>query len=168
MENSTEVPQKLKTELPHDPVYAPMTNAKEAEVDQSYEDLQHIIELAPKNDVLFITGDWNAKVGIAYISLQFSRSVISDSSWPHGLQHTRPPCPSPSPGAYSNSCPFSQWWHPTISSFVVLFSSRPQSFPASSMFTCFQLWDPGKCIDFLFSQRKLEIWRDHFMQGWAW
>ena len=49
-------------------------------------------------------------------SVQFSRSVESDPLWPHGLQHTRFPCPSPSPGAYSNSCPFSQWCHPTISS----------------------------------------------------
>ena len=80
MENSTEVPQKLKTELPHDPVYAPMTNAKEAEVDQSFEDLQHLLERAPTNDVLYITGDWNAKVGIKYTSVQFSLSVMSDSS----------------------------------------------------------------------------------------
>ena len=59
-------------------------------------------------------------------SVHFSHSVVSDSLWPHGLQHARPPCPSPSPGAYSNSCPSSQWCHPTISSSVVPFSSRLQ------------------------------------------
>ena len=66
-------------------------------------------------------------------SVQFSRSVVSDSLWPHGLQHARPPCPSPAPGVYSNSCPLSQWCHPTISSSVVPFS-RFQSFPASESF----------------------------------
>ena len=64
-------------------------------------------------------------------SLQFSHSVVSDSLWPHGLQHARPPCPSPTPGAYSDSCPSSQWCHPIISSFVVPFFPCPQSFPAS-------------------------------------
>ena len=55
-----------------------------------------------------------------HISVQFSHSVMSDSLRPHGLQHARPPCPSPTPGFYSNSCPLSQWCHPTISSSVVL------------------------------------------------
>ena len=64
-------------------------------------------------------------------SIQPSCSVVSDSLWPHGLQHARPPCPSPTPGVYSNSCPLSQWCHPTISSSVSCFSSRLQSFPAS-------------------------------------
>ena len=64
-------------------------------------------------------------------SVQFSRSVMSSSLWPHGLQHARPPCPSPTPGVYSNSCPLSRWCHPTISSSVVPFSSRLQSFPVS-------------------------------------
>ena len=67
-------------------------------------------------------------------SVQFSLSVVSDSSWPHGLQHTRLPCPSPSPGTYSNSCPLSWWYHPTISFCVVPFSSWLQSFPASKSF----------------------------------
>ena len=60
-----------------------------------------------------------------------SQSVMSDSLWPHGLQHARPPCPSPTPRVYSNSCPLSRWCHPTISSSVVPFSSCLQSFPAS-------------------------------------
>ena len=63
-------------------------------------------------------------------SIQFSHSVVSDSLQPQGLQHTRPPCPSSTPGAYSNSCPLSQWCHPTISSSVIPFSSCLQSFPA--------------------------------------
>ena len=67
-------------------------------------------------------------------SVQFSRSVMSDSLQPHGLQHARPPCPSPTPGAYSNSCPSSQRCHPTVSSSVVPFSSRLQSFSASESF----------------------------------
>ena len=71
-------------------------------------------------------------------SVQFSRSVVSNSLPPHGLQHTRLPCPSPTPGAYSNSCPSSQWCHPTISSSVVPFSSCLQSFPASGSFAMSQ------------------------------
>ena len=67
-------------------------------------------------------------------SVQFSRSVMSNSLWPHGLQHTRLPCPSPTPGACSDSCPLSQWCHPTISSSVVPFSFCPQSCPASGSF----------------------------------
>ena len=65
---------------------------------------------------------------------QFSRSVMSDTLRPHGLKHTRPPCPSPTPRGYSNSCPSCQWWHPTISSSVVPFSSGLWSFPASGFF----------------------------------
>ena len=67
-------------------------------------------------------------------SVQFSRSVVSNSLWPHGLQHTRLPYPSPTPRAYSNSCPSRQWCHPTISSSVFPFSSRLQSFSASGSF----------------------------------
>ena len=76
-------------------------------------------------------------------SLPFSCSVMSDSLRPHGLQHTRPPCPSPSPEVYSNSCPLSQWCHPTISSSVVPFSSRLQSVPASGSFPMSQLSASG-------------------------
>ena len=136
-------------------VYIPTTDAEGAEVDQFYEDLEDLLELTPKNYVLFITGDWNAKVGSQEILgiigkfgleeqneagqrltefcqesgfiiantlfqqckndfthqfslVQFSCSVMSDSSRPHGLQHTRPPCPSPTRRVYSNSCPLSQ------------------------------------------------------------
>ena len=69
---------------------------------------------------------------IYYSVSQFSSSVVSDSLQPHGLQHTRLPCPSPTPGVYSNSCPLCQWCHPTISSSVVPLSSHLQSIPFSS------------------------------------
>ena len=74
------------------------------------------------------------------LSVQFIHSVMSNSLWPHGLQHTRPPCPLPTPRIYSNSCPLSQWCHPTISSFVSPFSSCLQSFPASGSFQMSQYW----------------------------
>ena len=73
-------------------------------------------------------------------SVQFSSSVMSDSLWPHGLQHARLSCSSPSPGACSNPCPSNQWCHPTISSSVVPFSSCLQSFPASGSFLMSQLF----------------------------
>ena len=68
---------------------------------------------------------------------------MSDSLWPHWLQHTRSPCPSPTTGVYSNSCPLSQWWHPTISSSVIPFSSHLQSFPAPGSFQMSQLFTSG-------------------------
>ena len=71
---------------------------------------------------------------IQFSSVQFSRSVMSNSLWPYRLQHARPPCPSSTPRVYSNSCPFSQWCHPTISSSVIPFSSCLQFFPASGSF----------------------------------
>ena len=67
-------------------------------------------------------------------TVPFSLSVMSDSLWPHGLQQARPPCPLPTPGACSNSCPSSQWCHPIISSSSISFSSCLQSFPASGCF----------------------------------
>ena len=73
-------------------------------------------------------------------SVQFSHSVVSYSLWPHGPQHTRPPCPSPTPRVHPNPCPFSQWCHPTISSSVIPFSFCPQSFPASGSFPLSQLF----------------------------
>ena len=77
------------------------------------------------------------------VQFQCSRSVLSDSWWPHEPQHARPPCPSPTPGVEPNSCPFSQWCHLTISSSVVHFSSCPQSFPASVSFQMSQLFASG-------------------------
>ena len=78
-----------------------------------------------------------------FSSVQFSRSVVSDCLWPHGLQHTRPPCPSPTPGVHSNSCPLSRWCHPTSSSSVVPFFSHLQSFPASWCFQMSQFFTSG-------------------------
>ena len=78
-----------------------------------------------------------------YPAVQFSRSVVSDSLPPHGLQHARLPCLLPTPRAYSNSCPLSQWCHPTISSSVVPFSSHLQSFPASVSFPMNQFFTSG-------------------------
>ena len=77
---------------------------------------------------------------IRMLLLLFSLSVVSHSLWSHGLQHARPPCPSPTPRVYPNSCPLSQWCHPTISSSVVSFSSCVQSFPASGSFPMSRLW----------------------------
>ena len=74
---------------------------------------------------------------------QYSCSVVSDSLRPHGLQHARPSCPSPTPGVYSNSCLLSQWCHPTISSSVVPFSSCLQSFPASGSFPTSEFFSSG-------------------------
>ena len=81
--------------------------------------------------------------GLSGPSVQFSRSVVSDSFRPHGLQHAMPPCPSPTPGVYSNSCPRHRWCHPTISSSVVPFSSLLQSFPASGSFPLSQFFETG-------------------------
>ena len=72
--------------------------------------------------------------------VQFIRSVMSDSLQLHESQHARPPCPSPTPGVYSNSCPLSWWCHPAISSSVIHFSSCPQSLPASGSFPMSQLF----------------------------
>ena len=89
-----------------------------------------------KNHVLL----WNPLISA---SVQFSRSVVSNSLRPYGLQHTRPPCPSPTPGIYSNSRPLCRWCHTTISSSVVPFSSHLQSFPASGSFQMSQFFESG-------------------------
>ena len=82
-------------------------------------------------------------VRVQFSSVQFSSSVVSDSLRPHEPQHARPPCPTPNTGACPNSCPLSQWCHPTISSSVIPFSSYPQSFPASGSFQMSQLFASG-------------------------
>ena len=83
---------------------------------------------------------WSLEEKLWPTSDQISRSVVSDSLWPHEPQHARPPCPSSTPGVYPSSCPLSQWCHPTISSSVAPFSSCPQSFPASGSFQMRQLF----------------------------
>ena len=89
---------------------------------------------------------------MAHSSVQFSRSVVSNSLQPHGLQQTRPPCPSLTPGVYSNSSPLCRWCHPTISSSVNHFSSCLQSFPASESFQMSQFFaSGGQSISFSFN-----------------
>ena len=96
-----------------------------------------------------MTGSWAKRIRCWYIllkvfsSVQFSCSVVSDSLQYHESQHARPPCPSPTPGVHSDSCPSSQWCHPAISSSVVPFSSCPQSFSATESFPMSQLFTSG-------------------------
>ena len=90
-------------------------------------------------------------------SVQFSRSVVSDSLRPHESQHARPPCPSPTHRVHSDSRPSSQWCHPAISSSVVPFSSYPQSFPASGSFHVSQLFTSGgQNIEFQLQQESFQ------------
>ena len=104
-------------------------------------------------------------------SVQFSRSVMSDSLRPHESQHARPPCPSPTPGVHSDSCPSSRWCHPAISSSVVPFSSCPQSLPALESFPMSQLfaWG-GRSIGVSalasFLPKKSQGWSPSEWTGW--
>ena len=102
-------------------------------------------------------------------SVQFSRSVVSDSLWPHKLQHARPPRPSPTPGVHPNPCPSSRWCYPTISSSVLLFSSCPQSFPASGSFPMSQPFaSGGQSIGVSASTSVLPMnTQDWFPLGWT-
>ena len=118
---------------------------------------------------------WNIEPFVTFVvsmlstSVQFSRSVVSDSLWPHGLQHTRPPCPSPTPRVYSNSCPLSWWFHPTISSSVIPFSSHLQSFPASGSVQMSQFFTSGGHgvgVSALTSVLPMNI-QDWFPLGWT-
>ena len=106
---------------------------------------------------------------VQVLSVQFSCLVVSDSLWPHGLQHARPPCPSPTPRVYSNLCPLSWWCHPTISPSVLPFSSCPQSFPASGSFQMSQLFtSDGQRIGVSASSSVLPMnVQDWFPLGWT-
>ena len=100
-------------------------------------------------------------------SVQFSCSVVSNSLRSHGLQHTRPPCPSPTPGVYPNSGPSSRWFHPVISSSVVPFSFCLQSFPASGSFPTSRLFTSGgQIIGASASVLPINI-QDWFPLGWT-
>ena len=100
-----------------------------------------LISLHPKYRMYSEGTIINPKLYFLHLSsVQFSRSVVSDSLWPHESQHARPPCPSPTPGVHSESRLSSQWCHPAISSSVVSFSSYPQSLPASQSFPMSQLF----------------------------
>ena len=108
---------------------------------------------------------------VQFSSVQFSGSVVSDSLWPHALQHARPPCPSPSPGVHSDSRPSSQWCHPAISSSVVPFSSCPQSLPASESFLMSQLFawggqSTGASALASFRPKKSQGWSPSEWTGW--
>ena len=104
-------------------------------------------------------------------SVQFCYSVLSDSLQPHGLRHTRPPCPSPTPGVYLNSCPLSQWCNPTISSSLIPFASRLQSFTTSESFPVSQVFaSSGQSIGVSASVSVLPIniqeWFPLGLTGW--
>ena len=90
-----------------------------------------------------LTRKWMGPPNPMFSSVQFSRSVVSNSLQTHESQHARPPCPSPTPRVYSNSCPSSQWYHPAILSSVAPFSSWPQSLPSSGSFPTSQLFTSG-------------------------
>ena len=100
---------------------------------------------------------------------QFSHSFMSNSLWPHELQHARPPCPSPTPGVYPNSCPLSWWCHPTISSSVITFSYYLQSFPTSGSVQMSQLFtSSGQNIGVSASASVLPMnIQDWFPLGWT-
>ena len=107
--------------------------------------------------------------GERFISVEFSHILVSNSLWPHGLQHARPPCPSKTPGIYSHSCLLSQWRHPTISSSVIPFSSSLQSFPvsgASQMSQLFTLGGPSIEVSASTSVLPMNI-QDWFPWGWT-
>ena len=103
------------------------------------------------------------------VSVQFSRSVVSDSLQPHGRQHARPSCPSPAPRVYSNSCPLSRWCYPTTSSSVIPFSSHLQSFPVSGSFQMSQFFtSSGQSIGVSASASVLPMnIQDWFPLGWT-
>ena len=106
-----------------------------------------------------------------FSSVQFSRSVMSDSLRPHESQYARPPCPSPTPGVHSDSCPSSQWCHPAISSSVFHFSSFPQSLPASESFPMSQLFawggqSTGVSALVSFLSKKSQGWSPSEWTGW--
>ena len=114
-------------------------------VDISISSCPYVVDNINYKDILYLlfmkSGDLSS--GLVLYSVQFSHSVVSDSLQPHESQHARPPCPSPTPGVHSNSCPSSQWCHPAISSSVAYFFSCLQSLPASGSFPMSQLFAWG-------------------------
>ena len=114
---------------------------------------------------------WKQCQTLFFSSVQFSRSVMSDSLPPHESQHARSPCPSPSPGVHSDSRPTSPWCHPAISSSVVPFSSCPQSLPASESFPMSQLFSwggqsTGASALASFLPKKSQSWSPSEWTGW--
>ena len=124
------------------------------------------------SDIIYV-GSWNWpwKAYSSHQSVQFSRSVMSDSLRPHESQNARPPCPSPSPGVHSDSRPSSQWCHPAISSSVVPFFSCPKSFQASESFPMSQLFawggqSTGASALASFLPKKSQDWSPSEWTGW--
>ena len=128
---------------------------------------------------LYFRHPWVVRERIVMTSVQFSSPVVSDFLWHHGLQHSWLPCPSPTPGAYSDSCPSSQWCHPSISSSVGPLSSRLQSFPAAAaaaklLQSCPTLCDPidgsppGFAIPGTLQARVLQWVAISFFSAWRW
>ena len=112
-----------------------------------------------------------SKIAHLPFTVQFSRSVVFDSLRPPELQHTRPPCPSPTPGVHSDSCPLSWWCHPAISSSVIPFSSCPQSLPASESSPMSQLFawggqSTGVSASASFPPKKSQGWSPSEWTGW--
>ena len=106
--------------------------------------LLNLLEFILTSHKLWYLKDTYSDKEIRYMtSVQFSHSVVSDSLWPHGLQHARFPCSSSNPGTHSNLCPSSQWFHATILSSVIPFSLHLQSFPASGSFPVNQFFTSG-------------------------
>ena len=99
---------------------------------------KYSLTFLPLRNEVYAPSPW-----VCISSVQFRHSAMSDSLQPHGLQHTRPPCPLPTSRVYPDSCPLSQWCHSTFSSSVIPFSAYPQSFPASGSFQMSQLFAPG-------------------------
>ena len=116
---------------------------------------------------VFYYGDLLSFIFLNYCLYQLSHSIVSFSWWPHGLQHARLPCASPTPGACSSSCPLSWWCHPTISSSVVPFSSHLQSFPTTGSFPMSQLfaWG-GQSALASFLPKKTQDWSPSEWTGW--
>ena len=113
----------------------------------------------------------NCLITIQFSSVQFSRSVVSNSLWPYESQHARLPCPSLSPRVHSDSCPLSPWCHLVISSWVVPFSSCPQSLPASESFPVSQLFawggqSTGASALASFPPKKSQGWSPSEWTGW--
>ena len=124
----------------------------------------HLIRRLIHHTNLFTLLTKVSKIKARVIPVQFSCSVVSDSLQPHGLQHTRPLGPSPTPRVYSNSCPLSWWCHPIISSFVFPFSSHRQSFPASGSFQMSQFFASGGQS---YSSSHVQMWNLDHKESWA-
>ena len=127
-----------------------------------------LISFSKKLSLSWISSSWKTTTR-TFSSVQFSRSVMSNSLWPNESQHAKPPCPSPTPGVHPNSCASSRWCYPAISSSVVPFSSCPQSLPASGSFPMSQLFTwGGQTIGVLASTSVLPMnTQDWSALGWT-